>query len=173
MAEQKRVTRAATGLSCPSPLLVSPCRSTTWRCRSCARRSAGIRCARLRTKGNPSGRSAQRPGTQRSRERVWETSAGTTFATHGHPGTCRAERRSLRFRSSRVGRPRRWCDVMRTLPRSIWRSTPPTRKVTATNTAQITGLPRHSPIASGEELIWPVVCQGLQASASRISCSKC
>jgi nitrile hydratase accessory protein len=27
--------------------------------------------------------------------------------------------------------------------------------------------------SSVEELIWPVVCQGLQASASRISCSKC
>jgi hypothetical protein len=43
-------------------------------------------------------------------------------------GRIRSIRSNKRFVS---GRPRRWCDVMRTSPRSIWRSTPPTRKVTA------------------------------------------
>jgi len=47
-----------------------------------------------------------------------------------HTWACRAERRSSRYRSSRVGKPRRWCDATRISPQNIWRSMPPTRKVT-------------------------------------------
>ena len=87
----------------------------------------------------------QRLGTRRSSAPVSRTSAGTTCATRGPPGTCRAERRSSRYRNSPVGRPRRWCDVMRTWPRIIWRSMPATRKVTA-QIRHNRRMPRHSPI---------------------------
>jgi hypothetical protein len=127
--------------------------------------TADIRRGCSPTRVSPSGRSARGPGTTRSGARASRTSAGTTFATPGPPGTCRAVRRSSRCRSSRVRRRRRWCAGTRISPRSIWRSTSATRKVTAQirHNNPTTGLPRHSSIAtfvSVEKLRKFVVARG-------------
>jgi hypothetical protein len=92
---------------------------------------AAVRRWREDLRYTPASRPTRELGTTRSSAPVSRTFAGTICATPGRAGTFRAGHRSSRYKSSQVGKPRRWCAVARTSPRNIWRCMPATRKVTA------------------------------------------